>query len=702
MPMPYDVALEYIQKGLHVIPIQSGGKRPILQDWVNEATNDHDTVTSWFKGKDLNIGIVTGKKSGIIVIDIDTKHNDGRKSIAEQEAKLDCYLPPTVTAKTQGGGLHLFYKYPADVDKVTGRIGILESVDIRADGNQVVVFPSRGEHGEYTWVTSPMDTSMASLPRAWKNFICGIDEPDTVKIPKRAFRLPVKIPSGMRHATLLSYACSLGAKGHNPTEISGAVREANRTVCAPPIEDETEIENIIAWAIEKTSEPQIQRVPEGLPPWIAVNSNGKQSVDEPSFVGWYKNEHSLLCINGIFYDEDGVVDVAMIRRDIQALIAEYVETSLSAKVNALVEALKNECYFEPPAPRHDIVNLLNTSLRIDETGIYEVDMGFTLNRLNVRYTPSVETPLWEEFLHTLLEEEDILTLQEYIGYCLVPTTIAQKALFMIGKGGEGKSVVGEVVQSLFGSSMIQGELHRIQDNRFMLAQLENKLVFYDDDLQSSALDDTGTFKKLVTATIPVLVERKGEPHYEMLPYARILASGNKGIEACYDHSDGFYRRLILLKCKTKPVGRKDDKLLAKRIIKHELAGILNWALVGLQRLMAQEWEFTLSSHTVQALQQAEEDSNSFLAFLRDRTTVEIGEGFTITSGDLYYAYERWCDDNAVKPVAMRTVTTWMRENGDVYGFSYIPNLEGKRGYEGLQTVKEIERVGRFKIVKGGL
>ena len=46
----------------------------------------------------------------------------------------------------------------------------------------------------------------------------------------------------------------------------------------------------------------------------------------------------------------------------------------------------------------------------------------------------------------------------------------------------------------------------------MLAQLENKLVFYDDDLQSGALTDTGTFKKLVTANIPVLGTQGSATH----------------------------------------------------------------------------------------------------------------------------------------------------------------------------------------------
>ena len=249
--------------------------------------------------------------------------------------------------------------------------------------------------------------------------------------------------------------------------------------------------------------------------------------------------------------------------------------------------------------------------------------------------------------------------------------------------------------------MVQGELHKLQENRFMMAQLENKLLFYDDDLQSSALTDTGTFKKLVTATIPVLVERKGEPHYEMLPYARILASGNKGLEACYDHTEGFYRRLILLRCKEKPANRKDDKLLAKKIIKSELEGILNWALEGLERLMINQWEFTISEATQEAILDAQRDGNSIIPFIEDFGTLKYGGGEQITSSDLYDAYEMWCEDNAMKPLAMRTVSNYFRENANDLGIQYSNRVEGKRGYIGLGLVNKITKGGRFKIVKGG-
>ena len=47
--------------------------------------------------------------------------------------------------------------------------------------------------------------------------------------------------------------------------------------------------------------------------------------------------------------------------------------------------------------------------------------------------------IWLRFLSDLLEPEDILTLQEYLGYCLIPTNRRQVMMLLKGNGGEVKS-----------------------------------------------------------------------------------------------------------------------------------------------------------------------------------------------------------------------------------------------------------------------
>ena len=73
-------------------------------------------------------------------------------------------------------------------------------------------------------------------------------------------------------------------------------------------------------------------------------------------------------------------------------------------------------------------------------------------------------------------------MQEYMGYCLLPTTKGQKMLLMIGKGGEGKSRIGLVMRSMLGDNMNTTSIQKVENNRFSRADLENKLLMVDDDM----------------------------------------------------------------------------------------------------------------------------------------------------------------------------------------------------------------------------
>lgn len=72
--------------------------------------------------------------------------------------------------------------------------------------------------------------------------------------------------------------------------------------------------------------------------------------------------------------------------------------------------------------------------------------------------------------------EDIPTLQEYMGYSLLPTTKGQKMMLIIGKGGEGKSRIGLVMRSILGINMNSCSIQKIETSKFARADLENKLL----------------------------------------------------------------------------------------------------------------------------------------------------------------------------------------------------------------------------------
>lgn len=138
----------------------------------------------------------------------------------------------------------------------------------------------------------------------------------------------------------------------------------------------------------------------------------------------------------------------------------------------------------------------------------------------------------------LLYPEDIPTLQEFFGYCLIPSTRGQKMLLITGKGGEGKSRVGIVLQSLLGSNMKTGSLSKVETSPFARADLQNMLVMLDDDMKMEALKQTNYIKSIVTAELPLDLEKKGLQSYQADMRVRFLAFGNGTLQALHDRSCG--------------------------------------------------------------------------------------------------------------------------------------------------------------------
>lgn len=140
-----NVALLYRQRGCSVIPIKRD-KRPYIS-WTEfqKRLPELDEIKDWWqKWPSANVGIVTGRISGLVVIDIDTE--EGFRAI--QEYLADSLEVPRV--KTPGGGQHLYFKCPGNPPGNNARI--VPGCDFRGEGGYVIAPPSRnGANQCYEW-----------------------------------------------------------------------------------------------------------------------------------------------------------------------------------------------------------------------------------------------------------------------------------------------------------------------------------------------------------------------------------------------------------------------------------------------------------------------------------------------------------------------------------------------------------------------
>ena len=221
-------------------------------------------------------------------------------------------------------------------------------------------------------------------------------------------------------------------------------------------------------------------------------------------------------------------------------------------------------------------------------------------------------------------------------------------MLLKGNGGEGKSRIGVVMQKLLGSNLKNGSIAKVERSPFARADLEHELLMVDDDMKLEALKFTHYLKSLITAEMPMDLERKGEQSYQGQMYVRFLAFSNGDLESLYDHSDGFYRRQLILSVKKKPLDREDDPFLADKLC-DESEGIFLWCLEGLRRLQANNFRFTESSQTKANREDARREADNVLLFLRSEGYIRLKADSAIPSAALYGIYCLWCSDNAYKP-----------------------------------------------------
>lgn len=229
-------ALWYSRRGWRTMPLR--GKIPAVPDWPNQATTNPDMITAWWKQwPDANVGILCGRASGIVVLDIDPR-NGGNESFDDLVDALGP-LPPTPETLTGGGGRHLYFRYPngLTIRKSKPRAGL----DIQSDGAQVVAPPS--QHPQtgrlYCWEESgrPDRIKLADLPPRWLNFLS--ERPGSLKTPPSEWRSLVEngVGEGSRNGATARLAGHLLTKKVDPYVTLELIRCWNEARNRPPLPD---------------------------------------------------------------------------------------------------------------------------------------------------------------------------------------------------------------------------------------------------------------------------------------------------------------------------------------------------------------------------------------------------------------------------------------------------------------------------------
>jgi RecA/RadA recombinase len=234
-----DYAKFYISNGWQVLPLANKDKRPMIP-WKNGGSTDLATVTGWFDmWQHANIGIVTGKKSGIVVLDVDHGHG-GEDTLL---VLMDKYgvLPETPISRTGGGGLHYIFQHPDfDISNSAGKIG--QGLDVRGDGGQICAPPSIHPSGNrYKWDDNFKPSKLKPAPMP--NWLLELLQEKKTTAPITTDEQGYYI-DGTRNSSLVSLAGTMRRRNMTQEAIYSALQVENKQRCFPPL-PELEVENIV-------------------------------------------------------------------------------------------------------------------------------------------------------------------------------------------------------------------------------------------------------------------------------------------------------------------------------------------------------------------------------------------------------------------------------------------------------------------------
>ena len=416
-----------------------------------------------------------------------------------------------------------------------------------------------------------------------------------------------------------------------------------------------------------------------------------KSINEALFCDDFLGRHRLVYMNGAFFTPDGrVTDELPLRGEVFEALRCCAVSSIPRKISNIMELMKLAARVDDLPPEQDRIHVANGTLMLDGT-FTEGKSKIVRSRLPIAYNPNAPKPeRWLRFLGELLYPEDIPTLQEFIGYCLIPSNKGQRMMVIKGSGGEGKSQIGAVLSALFGCNMKDGSIGKISENRFARADLEHVLLCVDDDMRMEALRQTNYVKSIVTAQGKMDLERKGKQSYQGWMFARLLAFSNGDLQALFDRSDGFYRRQLVLTTREKAADRVDDPDLAEKM-KAEIEGIFLWAFEGLRQLVANNFQFTESARTKANREAVKRDNNNVYEFLESEGYIRLKADASISSKDCYEIYRMWCEENNLMALKPRSFSDALVAASGKYNLEHcnnIINAAGRRvrGFYGIEAL----------------
>ena len=701
-------AQRYVEAGLHIVCVHSAwcdnkikrGKAPSHYAWQKERLEwsrlREEIERVWSREGGCNIGLKTGKTSGLVCIDVDAKSGGLSWYMEHQD-----HLGTPIIERTHGGGLHLYYRYPQGVDKLdtlSSAKRLWKGVDVLADGHgQVVTWPSihASQEVQYTfdraldlvdakeeadelpgWVVKEILDAMR--PVEAEGLAVNLETKSQLDIT--AARLALKdLPSAVQgdggdlqtlKAALMCRDFGLSAKDvyelllteYNPRcvppwepkalrdKVNNAFRYAKMSQGVRSIANAFEEEPTVPEEVTTGAERYSKKNAVHSAKVFLSRHRGRVDCYDGQLVMYSQEEHRWLVISDALMDSVIYRDIERAEGDGELL--RTMKANFLSDVRKVVKFELNKSGVIPDVhwrgrEGKDYISFRNGILDV-QTGelLRHSEEWFSFQSVDIEYREDAECPGFLGFLEDVWEgdQELIESLRLWMGYCLLSQANLQKFAVFKGASRAGKSTLVGVIEAMLGRSNTTSTSLSLIGSDFGLESLMGKKLCVFQDADRASMDRMGVATeriKSLASNDPLGVNRKGQSVVNQRLGVKVAFVCNR-MPPFLNDENALTNRMVVFPFWKSFEGREDFGLLER--LESEVQGVLNWSLVGARRLLRGE-RLVMSSRGREALQEIHEALDSVQGFVAEAVQDTGHEHNRIGTRALWDAYREWCKDS---------------------------------------------------------
>jgi len=670
-------AIYYIEGGRKIIPCKKNARVPNTLHGYKDASSSLEQIEAWWElNPNDNIGLVTGKDTNLVVIDVDVKDNARGMESLEQLEK-ECGQFDTLMVHSPSGGRHYYFEYPQGDYDIRCRVGVRDGIDIRANGGHIVAPGSIIDGNPYQF--EDQDKEIAELP----DELLKILTTQSVK-PKSISRNQVYhasqqssligIKKGYRDVAIYKHSCIL-RKNDVPYDVAESQILTIAHNCIPPFPDNEAIKCLKSAYRSFKPKPKNPTDVGNAERLIADYGGDIRYVYEyKSWIYWedniwisdetgHMNRLAKQVAKSIFLEAENEEN-----EDIQKRLYSHAFSSENLKrLSSMVDVATTEKGTTISQSTLDsdkyLLGVKNGTVDL-KTGslISSTKSQMITKQANVDFDVDANCPVWKNALSQMMAgDHDVVEyLQRAVGYSLTGDTREHLLFFLHGFGENGKSVFINIIQKLLNDYAAQTPVSTIMKKAKGnipndIARLKGaRFVSTTETEEDSRISDAEI--KHMTGGDIVTARFLHKEYFEFTPQFKLWVSGNYKPILGEDH--GIWRRVILIPFEvTFDEKTRDDQLENKLL--QELPGILNWAIEGCIKWQNQSLKNNPPKKISNATNEYKSDNDRIDSWVYDCCLKDLSS--SAKSTELYESFRNWAVANGESSMSHRTFSQKMVE-----------------------------------------